>query len=734
MCLCVGSSAHVNYLLSSFSLMHESSEFGRQLQRRLDALAADRELAAANVVRTPQQRVTFAAMVLVTLVVLLANLVLLILTTIGASECLTAAANAAAAAVAHGHAISSTSTMDRIRDAVCDMESTARYGVIVMTSVNVATFMAASASLSHACCQLRLGVHGWRGVTLGGYSFGHLIATCLLAGWVYTQGLTSSLLVGIHCAGATLLLSTLIVVVCAATTLYSHYQPSCDLDSDSDTTGTTKRSHRGSFDIECAHHDTSSTVTCHGRDSPSSLSRFSLSSNSVLGSSNRRGRFSMDQSPLPTNASGIAATGTGLQPRGMSVSEIRQIATQVVPCRTPASLTNATTRESIRMACCAQAPVLPTMAAVGLTSPRGPHDQGPVVDLVDAAPTSSPSHTLTSPAAVQWHLNVPKHLHLNTASPMSATAANSTTNADGFDGGGGVDAQHANTPLAMHAAPGSALQAILMHGPLAGDASCELCRDLFQAHQLVKLLPRCGHALHSTCLVAYVKQRRDCPRCHTDIISARPDDEKRHGELAARRQGITPTSNNHAAATMRGSPHPFPYHHHLHTTPMSMREAIAAGLAPSAMTPRQSLYGGASHLSVLTSPPSASSMSSSLSLGLSVDPLSSGGILGSSGGFGSARAFEYRLDSVKLTPAGPTMRDHAAGQLQQRHHATTPHAATAAAATNASGARYASVGDGATTSPNLARSSPSAASPTSMHSNDTASANTPRIPKQPKDQ
>lgn len=229
---------------------------------------------------------------------------------------------------------------------------------------------------------------------------------------------------------------------------------------------------------------------------------------------------------------------------------------------------------------------------------------------------------------------VPKHhLTLNTASPAHASDS--------------ADVRPPNTPLALHAKAGSPLASVLTHGPSAAmDAGCELCRDAFQAHQLVKILPECGHAMHSSCIVPYLKHRRDCPTCHTEVL--RPENN-RHAELSRLVMSSPSSSSNQEDAVLSiqegvslDSPDGVDVHHSPSTT-------VGDGPSPSSSP--------TSHLNVrnLTSPPSAVDVTAKPDL--TVSALTS---------CGAGDAFNYSLDSVKLTPA------HVEGQMTQRHQSHPP--------------------------------------------------------------
>lgn len=313
---------------------------------------------------------------------------------------------------------------------------------------------------------------------------------------------------------------------------------------------------------------------------------------------------------------------------GMSLTEIKQLVTQVVPCCTPQTILDSTTGETIILPCCSRAPILPSSSVpLGFTSPRR-KDHGPTADLTDA---SGATENLQSPM-VQGTLVVPPHLRLNTSSPANGAAAMN----GGLDS---FDTRPANTPLALHAPANSPLAQVLTHGPSPLlDAGCELCRDAFQAHQLVKILPECGHAMHSSCIVPYLTHRRDCPSCHTEVL---PAGKNKHAELS-RLVMQSPSSSQHGEDHLALGGAGTPNGHHVHGTPST--------------TQRDSGSSSPSHLNVLhlTSPPSAVAKPD-----LTVSALTSCGA--------EKDGFNYALDSVKLTPAHPSTIE---GQMTQRHAAT----------------------------------------------------------------
>jgi hypothetical protein len=392
-----------------------------------------------------QQKLAHVVMVLSIVASLLASLTLLVLFAIAASHC----TSTRTPSLRTGE----PDAMAHISEAICAMAIDTRYWLLCMLGLNAVAFLAMLPSLTHECCQLSVGVRGWRGPSLCIGSVGHLLSTCMLVGWLYTQGMDPHQLPIVHCATVTLLFSTLIITTAIATTIFIHHDVFASVNGG--TNGKISKSRRNSLDLEAARAAIAATmpnskISHSGKHSPQS----SVNQHSTQSSSQRRGRFSTPPSPPPLH---VGSVQSGLA-RGMSLTEIKQIATQVIPCCTPATLLDSATGELLIMPCCEKAPHLPTMVMpLGFTSPRR-KDHGPVADLTDTtapavATAAAIAASMASPAA-QSHLTVPKHLHLNTASPMNGAAGPDSTI---------VDTRHANTPLAMHAKVGSALHAVLSH-------------------------------------------------------------------------------------------------------------------------------------------------------------------------------------------------------------------------------------------------------------------------------
>jgi hypothetical protein len=72
--------------------------------------------------------------------------------------------------------------------------------------------------------------------------------------------------------------------------------------------------------------------------------------------------------------------------------------------------------------------------------------------------------------------------------------------------------------------------------------SCSICIDDFCEGETIRLLPRCGHAFHTDCILPWLTERKGCcPCCNTPVLCPPADDnEAKEGES-------TTTANNENA-------------------------------------------------------------------------------------------------------------------------------------------------------------------------------------------
>ncbi|KAJ1271255.1 hypothetical protein BS78_06G115200 [Paspalum vaginatum] len=53
---------------------------------------------------------------------------------------------------------------------------------------------------------------------------------------------------------------------------------------------------------------------------------------------------------------------------------------------------------------------------------------------------------------------------------------------------------------------------------LLGAADCSVCLGEFQDGELVRLLPKCGHAFHVPCIDTWLRAHVNCPLCRSDVL------------------------------------------------------------------------------------------------------------------------------------------------------------------------------------------------------------------------
>ncbi|CAM0943072.1 unnamed protein product [Alopecurus aequalis] len=56
--------------------------------------------------------------------------------------------------------------------------------------------------------------------------------------------------------------------------------------------------------------------------------------------------------------------------------------------------------------------------------------------------------------------------------------------------------------------------------PAQEDSHCTVCLEEYQAKDVVRVLPYCGHAFHVACIDAWLKQQSTCPICRASMRAA----------------------------------------------------------------------------------------------------------------------------------------------------------------------------------------------------------------------
>ncbi|XP_019056071.1 PREDICTED: E3 ubiquitin-protein ligase Os04g0590900 [Nelumbo nucifera] len=57
---------------------------------------------------------------------------------------------------------------------------------------------------------------------------------------------------------------------------------------------------------------------------------------------------------------------------------------------------------------------------------------------------------------------------------------------------------------------------------LIDGADCSVCLSEFQEDESLRLLPKCSHAFHVTCIDTWLKSHSNCPLCRANIVSPNP--------------------------------------------------------------------------------------------------------------------------------------------------------------------------------------------------------------------
>mmetsp|Transcript_5091 Transcript_5091/g.10680 ORF Transcript_5091/g.10680 Transcript_5091/m.10680 type:complete len:399 (+) Transcript_5091:484-1680(+) len=83
-------------------------------------------------------------------------------------------------------------------------------------------------------------------------------------------------------------------------------------------------------------------------------------------------------------------------------------------------------------------------------------------------------------------------------------------------------------PPAANTAPGAATTACVLHTTTMS-TTCSICIDDFEENEKIRLLPRCGHAFHTECILPWLTERQGCcPTCKTEVLCP-PNDKAENG-------------------------------------------------------------------------------------------------------------------------------------------------------------------------------------------------------------
>ncbi|KAL5215320.1 hypothetical protein ABZP36_004472 [Zizania latifolia] len=83
---------------------------------------------------------------------------------------------------------------------------------------------------------------------------------------------------------------------------------------------------------------------------------------------------------------------------------------------------------------------------------------------------------------------------------------------------------------------------------LLGAADCSVCLGEFQDGELVRLLPKCGHAFHVPCIDTWLRAHVNCPLCRSDVLDPAATTTESGGSESSSNPRADPDPNTAAAA------------------------------------------------------------------------------------------------------------------------------------------------------------------------------------------
>mmetsp|Transcript_12309 Transcript_12309/g.31076 ORF Transcript_12309/g.31076 Transcript_12309/m.31076 type:complete len:876 (-) Transcript_12309:152-2779(-) len=67
--------------------------------------------------------------------------------------------------------------------------------------------------------------------------------------------------------------------------------------------------------------------------------------------------------------------------------------------------------------------------------------------------------------------------------------------------------------------------------------TCSICIDEFEVGETIRLLPRCGHAFHTDCILPWLQDRQGCcPLCKTEVLDRASEENTNNNERRAERR------------------------------------------------------------------------------------------------------------------------------------------------------------------------------------------------------
>jgi hypothetical protein len=140
---------------------------------------------------------------------------------------------------------------------------------------------------------------------------------------------------------------------------------------------------------------------------------------------------------------------------------------------------------------------------------------------------------------------------------LLAPAPAATTNVGNDDpeggGGGGGDVVHHVWYIRTVGLDEAAIDSIAATryragAGLLGAADCSVCLGEFSDGELLRLLPKCGHAFHVPCIDTWLRAHVNCPLCRSDVIDPAASTADDGVDLNSNPSSADPDANANAAA------------------------------------------------------------------------------------------------------------------------------------------------------------------------------------------
>ncbi|GKC13755.1 RING-H2 finger protein ATL7-like protein [Tanacetum coccineum] len=72
------------------------------------------------------------------------------------------------------------------------------------------------------------------------------------------------------------------------------------------------------------------------------------------------------------------------------------------------------------------------------------------------------------------------------------------------------------------------------------DAQCTICLGEYQEKEVLRIMPKCGHSFHLSCIDLWLGKQSTCPVCRLSVIAANSPEISREISLGQSRQWLLP--------------------------------------------------------------------------------------------------------------------------------------------------------------------------------------------------